>query len=156
MDRIYQQHSQGFQHDYQASFQVLDVDMSGLPCGPKAAFATKGYFAKQRNRRGRQLGRVLASHYGEIVVDRLFDGKTQLTRALQPLMLAAEQTLQLEEEKWSRTIVREGAWMMSIGCSRAATWCTGKITRASRPPTWPRASTTGTSIPISRSASSAE
>jgi len=47
MDRIYRQHSQGFGHDYQASFQVLDVDMSGLPCGPKAAFATKGYFAKQ-------------------------------------------------------------------------------------------------------------
>src|SRR5713226_9484956 len=39
MDRIYRQHSQGFRHDYQASFQVLDVDMSGLPCGPKAAFA---------------------------------------------------------------------------------------------------------------------
>src|SRR4249920_528610 len=63
MDRIYQQHSQGFQHSYQASFQVLDVDMSGLPCGPKAAFATKGYFAGQYHRRGRQLGRVLATHY---------------------------------------------------------------------------------------------
>ena len=62
MDSVYRQHSQGFAHDYQASFQLLDVDMSGLPCGPKAAFATKGYFAKQRNRRGRQLGRVLASH----------------------------------------------------------------------------------------------
>jgi len=61
MDTIYRQQSQGYQHDYQASLQVLDVDMSGLPCGPKAAFATKGYFAKQRNRRGRQLGRVLAS-----------------------------------------------------------------------------------------------
>lgn len=61
MDTIYRQHSQGYQHGYQASYQVLDVDMSGLPCGPKAAFATKGYFAKQRNRRGRQLGRVLAS-----------------------------------------------------------------------------------------------
>src|SRR2546427_10883753 len=47
MDRIYRQHSQGFQHDYQASFQVLDVDMSDLPCGPKAAFATKGYFAAE-------------------------------------------------------------------------------------------------------------
>jgi hypothetical protein len=106
LDTIYRQHSQGYQHDYQASFQVLDVDMSGLPCGPKAAFATKGYFAKQRNRRGRQLGRVLASHYGEIVVDRLFDGKTQLTRALQPLMRAAEETLQLEQDKRPRTIVR--------------------------------------------------
>jgi hypothetical protein len=115
MDSIYRQHSQGFQHDYQASFQVLDVDMSGLPCGPKAAFATKGYFAKQRNRRGRQLGRVLASRYGEIVVDRLFDGKTQLTRALQPLLLAAEETLQLDEDKRRQTIVRVDAGGGSLG-----------------------------------------
>ena len=39
MDTIYRQHSQGYRHDYQASFQILDVDMSGMPCGPKAAFA---------------------------------------------------------------------------------------------------------------------
>ncbi len=109
LDRIYRQHSQGFGHDYQASFQVLDIDMSGLPCGPKAAFATKGYEASQRNRRGRQLGRVLASRYGEIVVDRLFEGKTQLTRALQPLLLAAEETLQLHEDKRRQTIVRVDA-----------------------------------------------
>ncbi len=109
LDAIYRQHSQGYQHDYEADFQILDVDMSGLPCGPKAAFATKGDFAKPRNRRGRQLGRVLASHYGEIVVDRLFDGKTQLTRALQPLILAAEATLQLDEDKRCRTIVRVDA-----------------------------------------------
>jgi hypothetical protein len=109
LDTIYRQHSQGYQHDYQASFQVLDVDMSGLPCGPRAAFATKGYFAKQRNRRGRQLGRVLATDYQEVVVDRLFDGKTQLTRALQPLVLAAERTLQLDEDKRRRTIVRVDA-----------------------------------------------
>jgi hypothetical protein len=109
MESIYRQHSQGYQHDYQTRFQVLDVDMSGLPCGSKAAFATKGYFAKQRNRRGRQVGRVLASHYGEIVVDRLFDGKTQLTRALQPLILAAEATLHLDADKCRRTIVRVDA-----------------------------------------------
>src|SRR5436309_3184432 len=106
IDSMYRQQSQGYQHNYQASFQVLDVDMSGLPCGPKAAFATKGYFAKQRNRRGRQLGCVLASRYGEILVDRLFDGKTQLTAALQPLMQATETTLRLDEDKRQRTIVR--------------------------------------------------
>jgi hypothetical protein len=39
LDTIYRQHSQGYQHDYQADYQVLDVDMSGLPCGPKAACA---------------------------------------------------------------------------------------------------------------------
>jgi hypothetical protein len=106
MDALYRQHSQGAQHDYQASFQVLDVDMSGLPCGPKAAFATKGYEASQRNRRGRQVGRVLATTYQEVVVDRLFDGKTQLTRALQPLVLAAEETLQMDEDKRRRTLMR--------------------------------------------------
>ena len=106
LDRIYRQHSQGFGHDYTADWQVLDVDMSGMPCGPKAAFASKGYFAKQRNRRGRQLGRVLASRYEEVVVDRLFPGTTQLTTALQPLIEAAEQTLQLDQAKRNRTIVR--------------------------------------------------
>jgi hypothetical protein len=80
--------------------------MSGMPCGPKAAFATKGYFANQRNRRGRQLGRVLAARYDEVVVDRLFDGKTQLTKALQPLVEAAEGTLQLDSAKRARTIIR--------------------------------------------------
>ena len=39
MDVIYRRHSQGSRHDYRASLQVLDVDMSGLPCGKKAAFA---------------------------------------------------------------------------------------------------------------------
>src|SRR6266487_3182782 len=115
IDSMYRQQSQGYQHTYQASFQVLDVDMSGLPCGPKAAFATTGYFATQRNRRGRQLGRVLASQYGEVVVDRLFDGKTQLTRALQPLLLATEETLQLDEDKRRQTIVRVDAGGGSLG-----------------------------------------
>src|SRR5258708_2598775 len=80
--------------------------MRGMPSGPKAAFATKGYFAKRRNRRGRQLGRVLASCYDEVVVDRLFGGTIQLTKALRPLMQAAEQTLQLDRAKRRRTLVR--------------------------------------------------
>src|SRR5437660_8485848 len=68
LDSIYQQHSQGYRHNYVQDWQILDVDMSGMPCGPKAALASKGYFAKQRNRRGRQLGRVLATRDGEVVV----------------------------------------------------------------------------------------
>jgi hypothetical protein len=77
-----------------------------MPCGKKAAFASKGYFAKQRNRRGRQLGRVLASGYHQIVLDQLFDGKTQLSSALQPLIQAAEDVLELSEAKRARTSVR--------------------------------------------------
>jgi hypothetical protein len=44
MDTIYRRHSRGYHHDYARSMQVLDVDMTGMPCGKKAAFATKGYF----------------------------------------------------------------------------------------------------------------
>ena len=106
---IYRQHSQGYGHDYARQYQILDVDMSGMPCGKQAAFASKGYFAKQRNRRGRQLGRVLASRYEEVVIDQLFEGTTQLSKALQPLMEAAEQTLELDERKRERTLVRVDA-----------------------------------------------
>src|SRR5215469_1061663 len=124
LDEIFRQHSRAYRHQYQQTYQILDVDMSGMPCGPKAALATKGYFAKERNRRGRQLGRVVALRNGEVVTDRLFDGKTQLTKALQPLLLAAEQTLQLDESKRRRTIVRVDAgggslddvnWMLARG-----------------------------------------
>jgi hypothetical protein len=106
---IFRQHSQSYRHDYAAAWQVLDVDMSGLPCGPKAAFATKGYFPNQRNRRGRQLGRVLASRYQESVVDQLFDGKTQLATALQPLVGAAEAVLGLDDARRATTLIRVDA-----------------------------------------------
>ncbi len=109
LDEIYRQHGQSVHHDYQANFHLLDVDMSGLPCGPKAAFATKGYFAGQYHRRGRQVGRVLATHYEEVVVDRLFAGTVQLVKALQPLVEAAETTLHLDEAKRARTIIRVDA-----------------------------------------------
>jgi hypothetical protein len=80
-----------------------------MPCGKKAAFASKGYFPHQRYRRGRQLGRVLASNYHEIVVDQLFNGTTYLRSALRPLITAAEQILNLDQAKRARTIVRVDA-----------------------------------------------
>jgi hypothetical protein len=107
--QIYRQHSQGFQHDYQQRLQVLDADISGLPCAKKAAFATRGYFARQRKGQGRQLGRVLASYYDQVVVERVFAGATQLVRALPALMVAAEQTLDLDIAKHALTIVRSDA-----------------------------------------------
>jgi len=90
LDLIYRQHSQGYHHNYKKDWQLLDADMTGRPCGKKAAFASKGYFAKQRNRRGRQEGYMIATCYEEILAKQLFDGKTQLTKALRPLVEAAE------------------------------------------------------------------
>ena len=103
---IYRQYSRAYHHHYQDRRQLLDVDLSGMPCGPKADAATKGYFAKARNRRGRQLGRVVASRYGEIVTDQLFAGTTSLVTAVRPLIEAAEQVLELDERRRKRTILR--------------------------------------------------
>ena len=63
LDLIYRRHSPAYRHDYQGAWQLLAVDMSGIPCGPKAAFATKGY-SPSNPTGGGQLGRVLASGYG--------------------------------------------------------------------------------------------
>ncbi|HWQ91477.1 MAG TPA: transposase [Clostridia bacterium] len=106
VESIFRRQSQTYRHDYQLEWQVLDTDMTGRPCGRKAKFASKGYFAKLRNRRGRQEGYVIGTWYEEIVVERLFDGKTQLNRAMRPMMEATEQVLELDEAKRSRTILR--------------------------------------------------
>ena len=124
MQVIFRRYSQTYRHDYQLNWQVLDTDMTGRPCGKKARFASKGYFAKQRNRRGRQEGYVIGTWYEEIIVERLFDGKTQLNKALHSLMEAAEQVLELDERKRQRTILRIDVgggsvedinWMLSRG-----------------------------------------
>jgi hypothetical protein len=106
LTEIYRTHSEGYRHNYLKDWQLLDLDLHGQPCGPKAAFATAGYFAHQRNRRGRQLGRVLASWYDEIVVDQLYPGNTVLPAVLQELIEQAEQVLALELAQRRRTILR--------------------------------------------------
>jgi hypothetical protein len=103
---IMRQHSQSYRHNYQSQWQLLDVDITGMPAGRQGEGVTKGYFAKQKNRRGRQLGRVLATWYDEIIVDQLYNGKRQLNRSLQELMLVAETVLELDLTKRQRTLVR--------------------------------------------------
>jgi hypothetical protein len=49
---------------------------------------------------------VLATWYEKIVVDRLYDGKTQLPKSFQELVLAAEQVLELDETKRQHTTLR--------------------------------------------------
>lgn len=44
--------------------------------------------------------------YEEVVVDQLFAGDVQLITALQPLVEAAETTLQLDETKRGRMVIR--------------------------------------------------
>ena len=109
LDDIYRQHAAACRHDYTQSLQILDIDFSGAPCGPKAAFATPGYFARQRTRVGRQIGRVVASQYDEIVCERLYPGNVQLVSALPALLDAAETTLQLTDPQRAQTVIRVDA-----------------------------------------------
>jgi hypothetical protein len=50
-----------------------------MPCGPNQEGSRKGCFGENNICYGRQLGRVIATHYEEIVVDQLFNGDVQLT-----------------------------------------------------------------------------
>lgn len=106
LQEIYRSHSRGYAHDYQRDWQILDVDMSGMPAGQQGEGVEKGYFSGKRNQRGRQLGRVVASRYDEIVVEYLYPGKTQLDKSLQPLVLGAEEVLDLDQGRRQKTIVR--------------------------------------------------
>lgn len=99
-------HGRSYGHDYEAEWQLLDADVTGMPAGRLGQGVTKGYFAQQKNRRGRQLGRVLATWYEEIVVDRLYNGKRQLDSSLPELISEAEKVLDLDVYKRKRTILR--------------------------------------------------
>jgi hypothetical protein len=114
MNVIFQQHSRAYRHDYRAQWQLLDIDLTGLPCSKNADRSAKGYFSKEGIRYGRQLGRVVATDYGEIVVDRLYAGNVQLHHALRQLVALAEETLDLNDYRRSRTILRMDAGGGSI------------------------------------------
>jgi hypothetical protein len=114
MDEIFRQHARAFRHNYEENLQLLDIDMSGMPCGPQQEESRKGYFSEAGIRYGRQLGRVVATHYEEIVTDRLFAGNVQLIPALPSLIEAAEATLELDEARRRRTVLRMDAGAGSV------------------------------------------
>lgn len=106
LKQILHQHGRCAAHNYRRQYQLLDVDLTGLRAGASAEGATTGYFADRRQRRGRQLGRVLATRTEELVAERLYEGKRQLDHSFQELVLAAEDVLDLAENKRKRTILR--------------------------------------------------
>jgi len=120
---IVRTHGRCGHHNYAQADLVLDIDFTGLVAGRTGEGVTRGYFAHQRNRRGRQLGRVLASTYDEIIVERLYNGKRQLNQSLQELVLAAEDTLQVPENKHSQVILRADG---GAGDDASLNWMLGR------------------------------
>jgi hypothetical protein len=106
MKQVYREHSSFYRHDYHQNWFLLDIDLTGLLAGKQAEGAEKGYFSGERNGRGRQVGRVYASQYAEIVHEQLYPGKTQLEASLLELVGLAENVLDSNENRRKRTIVR--------------------------------------------------
>jgi hypothetical protein len=103
---LFREHSQAASHSSRDGWLILDVDLTGMPCGKCAEKSLKGYFSQERYRRGRQMGRVLASQYGEIVVDELYPGNTILLSTLPALIKQAEQILGLTPFRRKHTLIR--------------------------------------------------
>lgn len=106
LQELLRKHSRSYHHDYSKCLQVLDVDMTGLLAGEQAEGSEKGYFAGKRGVRGRQLGRVLASNYGEIVYERLYSGRAHLESKLEELIEGTVDVLALNEQQCQHTLLR--------------------------------------------------
>jgi hypothetical protein len=105
VDAIFRAHSRTYRHDYEHGLLLLDVDLTGLPCGRSGESAEMGYLSGYGIRRGRQMGRVVAPAHDEVVVDRLYAGNLQLRDTLPHLVEALERTLELDEAKRRRTVL---------------------------------------------------
>jgi hypothetical protein len=108
-DAVLARHARSTHHRFDRSLLVLDIDLTGKPCGKTAEGACRGYFAnapKGKHIVGRQLGRVTAAQYHEIVVDRLYPGNVVLETVLEELVTAAEAALSLSPERRARTLIR--------------------------------------------------
>ncbi len=103
---ILRQHSQTAQHDYTQHWQLFDIDMMGLCAGCLGEGVTKGFFSHRKNARGRQLGRVIASLYDEVIIERLYPGKRQLEKSLVELIDDTATLLDLSENQRKNTVVR--------------------------------------------------
>jgi hypothetical protein len=111
---IFRRHSATYRHPYRQRPLLLDIDLTPAPCGKQAEGATKGYFGLQRNQYGRQIGRVVATEYEELVCERVLPGNTQLNTSLPTLVLAAEGVLHLNRARRERTIIRIDAGAGSV------------------------------------------
>jgi hypothetical protein len=107
IETIQRSHSALFSHDYfEAEMLILEVDLTGLRASKRAEGSTKGYFSGKRNTTGRQLVRVSAPQYGEIVFEKLYCGNTNSCEVLKQTLTEVERILGFDRAQRRRTLVR--------------------------------------------------
>jgi hypothetical protein len=97
---------QAHRHDESHGSLRLDIDLFGMPASKRAEGSTKGYFSGQRNTYGRQLVRVGATDYREIIVSLLYPGSQTSLESLRPAVLTLERVLYLDPTQRRHTLLR--------------------------------------------------
>jgi len=107
LNALLAQHGQCVHHfEHQRTPLLLDIDLTGLLAGRQGEGATKGYFSGHPGSRGRQLVRVLATDYDEVILERLYPGNFQLHHVLEAVLKEVEEILNLTPEQRARTLLR--------------------------------------------------
>lgn len=106
---IFTTNSRTSTHDYTKGPLILDIDITGLPCGRHLEGAEKGYFAGFKGgTTGRQLYRVSASEYDEIVYQKVCAGNigsAQLS-VFKQVVEATWQVLKLSASSKGQVLIR--------------------------------------------------
>jgi hypothetical protein len=108
VEAIGRRYSAVFSHDFEEQMLTLEVDLTGLRASRRAEGSTKGYFSGERNATGRQLVRVSAPQYKEVLFEKLYAGNTTSCEVLKGTMKEIERILELHQElnKRRRILVR--------------------------------------------------
>lgn len=108
IEAIGRRYSAVFSHDFEAQMLTLEVDLTGLRASARSEGSTKGYFSGERGATGRQLVRVIAPQYKEVLFEKLYPGNTTSCEVLKDTMGEVERVLGLAEDrrKRGRTLVR--------------------------------------------------
>lgn len=98
--RLWEQHNRTVGHLALAQATgtpvTIDLDLSGQPASKHAEHSTKGYFAGEKNRYGRQLARVVAPATQEIVAESLYPGNTPSCAVFKTMVTHMEHRLPLD------------------------------------------------------------
>jgi hypothetical protein len=97
-----------FGHDYSAAegMLIVEVDLTGLKASKSSEGSTKGYFSGERNATGRQLVRVSARNYGELIFQKLYAGNTLSCEVLKQTLGEVERVLGSGRAQRERTLLR--------------------------------------------------
>jgi hypothetical protein len=109
--QIFATNSRSRQHKFGKNKKplVLDIDLTGLPCSKHYEGSKKGYFADCKpGTTGRQLYRVSASQYNELVYQQVFPGNTgsAALENFKVMLEAAFAVLALKAKHKKRVLIR--------------------------------------------------